>query len=456
MRRQVCPVVVVLVVLSSVLCQAASKTKIRGYITSRPDTQTILILDDVVHISDSTSFELANNEGPRLSLATIPVGALIEVEGTWAGKHQFSAEKVACNASQFEREIHGAAYLEREPTEVEAISSGKGAKLVADGETILLDEKTQRTWPADAPEIKSAVNTEGVTRHYVGRQVKYEGVRQPDGRIVAQRVELANAAPGDAYEIPGDRRVSRSTDKQTGIDILEFRKGNKIEGRVKLFPVKEVQDYVTNLGRKLLPPQNDVTARALEFRFYVVEDPSINASSLPDGTILINTGLLGAVENEAQLAFVMSHEIAHVLQAHYWREVTETRSKRVLVTIAAIAGSGFVGNVSLFLGQLGLAAIVNGYSRGIENQADRVAMQNITGLGYDPRSAVGFFKLMIDRYSDRSTSALWSNHDSSLMRGSFLTVQLARQYPEGHFDKATLQTAEFTTMKDVMGPVKVM
>jgi predicted Zn-dependent protease len=213
---------------------------------------------------------------------------------------------------------------------------------------------------------------------------------------------------------------------------------------------------LTNLGRKLLPPQNDVTARALEFRFYVVEDPSINAASLPDGTILINTGLLGAVENESQLAFVISHEIAHVLQAHYWREVTETRSKRVLITIAAIAGSGFIGDVSLFLGQMGLAAVVNGYSRRIENQADRVAMQNLIDLGYDPRTAIGFFRLMIDRYSDRSTSALWSSHDFSLLRGSFLTVQLGRQYPEGHFDKAITQTDGFTTMKDVMGPVKVM
>lgn len=456
MRRLVCPVVLVLVVLSTIFCHAASKTKIRGYFSSRPDAQTIMILDDVIRISPSTSFELTNSSGARMTLADLPIGTLIEVEGTWAGKHQFAAEKIECDGSQFEKEIHSAAYLEREPAEAEAISSGKPAKLVADGEVVLINDKTQRAWPADVPEIKSVRPDNGTPRRYVGRQVKYIGTRQPDGRIIAETIELATAPPADAYKIPGDRVIGRSKDKQTGIDILEFRKGNKIEGRVKLFPVEEVQRYVSDLGHKLLPPQNDVTARALEFRFYVVEDPSINASSLPDGTILVNTGLLGAVENEAQLAFVMSHEIAHVLQAHYWREVTETRSKRVLITIAAIAGSGFVGDVSLFLGQLGLAAVVNGYSRRTENQADRVAMQNLIDNGYDPHPAIGFFRVMIDRYSDRSTSALWSSHDSSLLRGSFLTVQLSRQYPDGRFDKGIVQTPEFTTMKDVMGPVKVM
>lgn len=456
MRRHLCLVVLVVIVFSSLLCHAASKVKVRGYVSAKPDAQTILILDDAIRISSSTSFEATNNSGTPLTLSTLPIGALIEVEGFWDGKHRFNAEKIECDASQFEKEIHSAAYLEREPAEAAAIASGKPARLIADGEVVLVDEKTKRTWPADAPEIKSILPDKGEARRYVGRQVRYTGVRQPDGRIVAETVELASAPPVDAYKIPGDRVIGRSKDKQTGIDILEVRKGNRIEGRMKLFPVDEVQQYVTNLGRRLLPPQNDVTARALEFRFYVVEDPSINAASLPDGTILINTGLLGAVENEAQLAFVMSHEIAHVLQAHYWREVTETRSKRVLITIAAIAGSGFVGDVSLFLGQMGLAAVVNGYSRRIENQADRVAMQNLIDLGYDPRTAIGFFRLMIDRYADRSTSALWSSHDSSLLRGSFLTVQLSRQYPEGHFDKSVTQTADFTTMKDVMGPVKVM
>jgi beta-barrel assembly-enhancing protease len=224
---------------------------------------------------------------------------------------------------------------------------------------------------------------------------------------------------------------------------------------LKLFDVKEVQDYVKNLGVKLLPPSADVTARALEFRFYVVEDPGINASALPDGTVLVNTGLLGAVENESQLAFVLSHEVAHVLQAHHWREANDTRASRVAIIVAAVAGSYFIGDLGMFLGQLGLSAVVNGYSRKIENQADRLGLQNVVDLGYDPRSAVQFFHIMVDRYG-RSSSAIWSDHDSNLLRGSFLTVQLARQYPKGQFDHAVIDTDAFKKMKDTMGPVKIL
>jgi predicted Zn-dependent protease len=186
-----------------------------------------------------------------------------------------------------------------------------------------------------------------------------------------------------------------------------------------------------------------------------VEDASINAASLPDGTLIINTALLGAIQNEAQLAFVLSHEIAHVLQVHYWREVHETRGQRVGLTIAGVVAGAFVGDLGIFLAGMGVASVVNGHQRELENQADRLGLQNVIEHGYDPREAPKFCKLIIERYGDRSTSKLWSNHDSSLMRGSFLTVQLMRQYPEGHFEQAKRDSSAFRAMREAMGPVKI-
>ena len=196
-------------------------------------------------------------------------------------------------------------------------------------------------------------------------------------------------------------------------------------------------------------------SKPLEFRFFVIENPAINASSLPDGTMLVDTGLLASVQNEAQLAFVLSHEIAHVLQAHVWREANETRAQRTGLLIAGLVGGYFVGDLSLFLSGLGMAAVVNGHQRGLENQADRLGLQNIIDRGYDPRQGAAFFRTIIDRYGDRTTSALWSNHDSSVLRGSFLSVQLAAQYPHGHFDGGRVDTPEFRAMREAMGPVKI-
>jgi len=454
-----CAVLLLLSLTPTQVCLAASKVKIRGYVTSRPNADTLLVLDDAIHLSPTTHFDLQNASAAGakpLTLAEVSPGTLVEAEGKWIDRHQFAAEKITCDAEQFEREIHGHAYLQTEPSEADAIAGNQVTHLKADGELLLIDDKTKRNWKLeDSPHLQSGAPNQETAPRFVGDEVRYTGVRGVDGNIAVEHIELGARPPASAYRIPGDRKIIRAHDPQTGIDVLEIRKGDKVEGRLKLFDVKEVQDYLRTLGVKLLPPAADVTARALEFRFYVVEDPSINAAALPDGTVLVNTGLLGAVENESQLAFVLSHEIAHVLQAHQWREANDTRASRVAIIIVAAASTYFVRDLGLFLGQLGLEAVVNGYSRRIENQADRLGLQNIIDLGYDPRSAVQFFHTMVERYG-RTSSAIWSNHDSNLLRGSFLTVQLTRQYPKGRFDHAIVDTEIFKNMKEVMGPVKIM
>ena len=120
-----------------------------------------------------------------------------------------------------------------------------------------------------------------------------------------------------------------------------------------------------------------------------------------------------------------------------------------------MVGSAYIGDLAVFLGELGLARVWNGYGRGLENQADRMAILRLLNRGYDPRPAIRYFRIVIDRYGDRSTSALWSNHDSSVLRGSFLTVQLQRQYPAAQFAGSTVDTQAFQVMREAMGPVKV-
>jgi len=441
--------------ISSAVCHGVSKVKIRGYITERNNAETLMILDDKIHLSASTHFDLENSSAAKnLTLAELLPGTLIEAEGTWTAHHEFSAEKITCDAGQFDHVIHGNAYLQTEPEQAEAIASNQDAHLKADGELLLIDTKTSRKWKMDDSTALQTGSAAAKPLRFVGEEVRYTGTREDDGRIDVEQIELGERPPKDAYRIPGDRSIIPARDPQTKIPVLEIRKGNRLEGRLKLFDVPEVQEYVTNLGKSLLPPAADVTARALEFRFFVVEDPNINAAALPDGTVLVNTGLLGAVENESQLAFVLSHEIAHVLQAHHWREAKDTRAARVSLIVGGIAAGAFIGNLGTFLSEIGLEAVVNGYSRRIENQADRLGLQNVIDLGYDPRSAVSFFRTMVEHYG-RSSSAIWSNHDSNLLRGSFLSVQLTRQYPKGHFDHAIIDTENFKNMKTAMGPVKI-
>lgn len=434
---------------------AVTKLKLRGYITGRADASTLLILDDRIELTPASRVLSKDAAGEHPSNPEeLSPGMLVEAEGQWLDKHRFFAEKLMVELREDDKKIHGSAYLQEEPMDSARIAAGESSELKLDGYWLDLDNATKRAWnPAKAGE-SLATKTSGQNAALAGYHVRYSGTRRKDGRIEAEELELGPPAPPDDYKMPHHLEVLRAQDPQTGIDVLEFRQGNKIHGRMKLLAERSVQEYVSHLGDSLIPEGANGARQPIEFRFFVVEDPEINAASLPDGTLLINTGLLGVLENEAQLAFVLSHEMAHVLQVHYRREIEETRGSRIGLTIAGVAAGVFIGNAGVFMAQIGIASVVNGHQRDLENQADRLGLQNVIEHGYDPREAPNLSRIIINRYGDRSTSKLWSNHESSVIRGSFLTVQLMREYPESHWDQAKKNTAAFQTMKDDLGPVK--
>jgi hypothetical protein len=83
-------------------------------------------------------------------------------------------------------------------------------------------------------------------------------------------------------------------------------------------------------------------------------------------------------------------------------------------------------------------------------------MQSLIEHGYDPRQAARLSEILIERHGGRSTSAVWSSHESNVLRGSFMTVQVQRQYPQGDFSDKTTDTEAFRAMRQAMGPVKSM
>jgi hypothetical protein len=431
--------------------------KLRGYLTARADTSTLFILDDKIELTSASRVTRKDETGDHaMTPDELAVGMLVEAEGQWLEKHRFFAEKITVELREDEKKIHGTAYLQEEPEDAAKIAAGEPAELKLDGYWLYLDKTTKRDWDSAKAAEGLSKKPAAATFALAGYRVKYAGTRRNDGKIDAEMVDLGPPAPPDAYKMPHDLEVVRGKDAQTAIEVLEFRSGKKVVGRMKLLAERSVQEYASHLGDSLIPEGAKGTRRPIEFRFFVVEDPEINAASLPDGTLLVNTGLLGAVENEAQLAFVLSHEMAHVLQVHYRREVEETRKSRIGLMLAGIAAGAFIGDSGLFMAQVGIASVVNGHQRELENQADRLALQNVIEHGYDPREAPNFSRIMINRYGNRTTSKLWSNHDSSVIRGSFLTVQLMRQYPDRQWDKTKKNTAAFVTMKDDLGPVKIL
>ena len=432
-----------------------TKMKLTGYLTARADESNLMILDDRIELSAASKIFSRDDNGEHpFKPEELAPGMLVEAEGQWLDRHRFFPEKLTVDLRQNERRIHGTAYLQEEPQDAAKIAAGEAGELKVDGYWLTLDAATKRAW--NISKASAGLPTRDAAVALAGYHIRYSGSPRKDGRIAVEEIELGPPAPADDYKMPHNLEVVPANDPQTRIGVLEFREGKKLQGRMKLLAERTVQEYVSHLGDSLIPEGAKGTRRPIEFRFFVVEDPEINAAALPDGTVLVNTALLGAISNEAQLAFILSHEMAHVLQVHYRREIEETRGSRVGLTIAGLAASAFIGNAGMFMAEIGIASAVNGHQRELENQADRLGLQNIIEHGYDPREAPNFARIIINRYGNRTTSKLWSNHDSSVIRGSFLTMQLMRQYPEGHWESAKKNTPAFQTMKDDLGPVKIM
>ena len=156
-------------------------------------------------------------------------------------------------------------------------------------------------------------------------------------------------------------------------------------------------EYVQSLGRRLAAQ----SAAGTSFRFFLVDDPSINAFAGPGGYIGIHTGLLLTTETESEFAAVVAHEIAHVTQRHLARTFEAASGLSIpqaAVLLAAVALGAALG------GDAGLAAAVGGqaallqqrinFTRENEQEADRVGMQILAKGDFDPRAMPSFFERM--------------------------------------------------------------
>jgi predicted Zn-dependent protease len=200
-----------------------------------------------------------------------------------------------------------------------------------------------------------------------------------------------------------------------------------------------------------MPPE--VKGEDVPIRVRVLKDPSLNAFAYPNGAIYIHSGLLARVENEAQLATVMAHEMTHVINRDTVRHYRSTRNKVILANIGAVAASiglaavageqsrrgnvvtGAVisqtANVMLGLGlQLGLLAAVNGYGRGLEDQADHGAMRLLAQAGYDVKEAPRVHQILLERYGDpsRLENFFFGNHSRNQERIANYERLLSQEY----------------------------
>ncbi len=204
----------------------------------------------------------------------------------------------------------------------------------------------------------------------------------------------SNALPalGDA----GADDLSPANERKLGESIMR-----EVVADPTYLPDPDTTEYLNRLGYQLVAASN---ARHMDFTFFAVKDPMINAFALPGGFIGVHSGLVLIAQTESELAAVIGHEIGHVEQRHIARMLAKQKESTALAIGALLLALLAARSNSSSAGDLTQAAILGGqaaaiqqqlnFSRDAEREADRVGFQTLLGAGYDASAMATFFGRM--------------------------------------------------------------
>ena len=217
----------------------------------------------------------------------------------------------------------------------------------------------------------------------------------------------------------------------------------EIERQVRLVDDPVISEYVNRVGQNIVRNSD----AQVPFTFKVVEDDSINAFALPGGFVFVNTGILLRADEEAEVAGVLAHEIAHVTARHG----TENSTKSQIINIASIPLI-FLGGVIGFGIRQAAGLIIPmqymSFSRGAEEEADYLGIQYAYKTGYDPGAAVTFFEKIqaLETAKPGTISSLFASHPPTEERIEKTQENIGLVLPER--DRYVLTTSEFMDVKE--------
>lgn len=158
-----------------------------------------------------------------------------------------------------------------------------------------------------------------------------------------------------------------------------------------LFKDLEINSYLNEVAARL---KTHSISPEIPFEIKVINDPSLNAFAFPNGVIYVHTGLLARMENEAQLAALLAHEMTHCTHRHTLRILVGLKKSPVGMADAhrSEEQSAMLGDLRPILGVNGSISAVSGYTLEFEAEADRVGLDLMTKAGYDSRQALNLFE----------------------------------------------------------------
>jgi beta-barrel assembly-enhancing protease len=204
-------------------------------------------------------------------------------------------------------------------------------------------------------------------------QIKHDG-SEADVDAVGNRNVGCTRGMGNWYTVEGQVARGRVYAQQ-------------IEAQIKLVNDPVVTEYVNRIGQNLVRNSD----AQVPFTIKVIDSDVVNAMALPGGFFYVNSGLILAADEEAEMAGVMAHEIAHVAACHFGREMTRAQLLQ-LASIPLIFIGGAIGYAGYEASGLAIPMTFLKFSRTFEAQADYLGVQYMYRAGYDPSAFVSFFE----------------------------------------------------------------
>ncbi len=165
----------------------------------------------------------------------------------------------------------------------------------------------------------------------------------------------------------------------------------KIDASGLLYQDSQLENYLNRIVARL---QINSGCADISFQVKIIGDPHLNAFALPHGAIYVHTGILARMDNEAQLAALLAHEMTHCTHRHALKvmRLIKNRSAHMAAIEQTLGKIPAIRELTRVLGQTASMAAVNGYTRELETEADRGGLDLVVKAGYDPRQALALFK----------------------------------------------------------------
>lgn len=211
----------------------------------------------------------------------------------------------------------------------------------------------------------------------------------------------------------------------------EKKLGHQVQRQVRdqftLMRDRVVVNYVRDLGEGLVA---SARPSPFEFRFFVVEDPALNAFAVPGGAIYVNTGLIREADDVSELVGVIAHEMGHVTARHVAENYNRSRATGVVaqvvtIAIAILTGSSIGAQGGQIATGVAAQAYLASYTRDAEREADQLAIETMVRAGWDPTGMNRMFQKLMEQGGGGMPQFL-SSHPATGERIQNVDAEIAR------------------------------